>query len=77
MTLERGVSFAFACGRSHVEAQAALVAAGANSGLATLPWVKNHWGMLVWKYASYVRSKPDLLTEWWSFEKVVDGLKYR
>lgn len=77
MNLERGLSFTFACGRSHAEAQAALVAAGANSGLGTLPWVKNQWGMLIWKYASYVRSKPDLLTKWWSFEKVVDGLKYR
>ncbi|GAA5976118.1 hypothetical protein JCM10908_005389 [Rhodotorula pacifica] len=45
--------------------------------LVTMPWVKNHWTLVLWKLASYVRSRPDLLHEWWSFERVMDQLRYR
>lgn len=45
--------------------------------LVTLAWVKNHWALILWKLASYVRSRPDLLHEYWSFERVADQLRYR
>ncbi|ORY79270.1 hypothetical protein BCR35DRAFT_332060 [Leucosporidium creatinivorum] len=62
--------------RSHPEAHSALLSSGANPAFATPNWVKNHYGLIVWKLACYVRSRPDLIG-WWTWERVVEGLKYR
>lgn len=40
-------------------------------------WVDNHWALIVWKLACYVRNKPDLMNSWWSWDWVVDQIKYR
>lgn len=75
-------SFVFLCGRSAVDAFKSLrsLIASRSPGeeeLVTLPWVQNHWSLVIWKVASYVRSKPDMFEEWWNFEKVMDQLRYR
>jgi breast cancer 2 susceptibility protein len=75
-------SFVFPCGRSHKDAFTALQSVVADrmpdeKDLVTLPWVQNHWSMVVWKLASYVRSRPDLKDEWWNFVRVMDQLRYR
>ncbi|GAA5833550.1 hypothetical protein JCM5353_007958, partial [Sporobolomyces roseus] len=75
-------SFVFPCGRSTVDAFKSLrsLIASRSPGeeeLVTLPWVQNHWSLVIWKVASYVRSKPDMFEEWWKFEKVMDQLRYR
>lgn len=40
-------------------------------------WVENHWKLVVWKLASMVRAKPELLQEKWNYYEVVRQLKYR
>lgn len=67
--------FTFEDGRGEADALRALLDAGGS--LATLRWVKNHWSLIMWKIASLVRSKPDLLPTYWNFDHVVDQLKYR
>lgn len=68
-------SFVFECGRGEVEAMAALSAAGCS--LVTLPWVKNHWSLVVWKLASLARTRPDVRATYWHWQAAVDQLKYR
>jgi breast cancer 2 susceptibility protein len=75
-------SFVFPSGHSAKDAFAALQSLVAErmpeeNDLVTLPWVHNHWSMIVWKLASYVRSRPDLKDEWWTFERAMDQLRYR
>lgn len=77
-----GLAYVFPCGRGVSDAFAALQAVVAarvpeEKDLVTLQWVKNHWKLILWKAASYVRSRPDLLDQWWSFERVLDQLRYR
>lgn len=43
----------------------------------TLDWVKNHWALIVWKTAAMIRAKPDECPAWWSFQRMLDQLKYR
>ncbi|SCV67723.1 BQ2448_5334 [Microbotryum intermedium] len=59
------------------QALQSLVSAGCD--YATQPWVSNHWSLVVWKLASYIRVQPGMYkhAEWWSFEAVVRQLKYR
>ncbi|BGP30706.1 hypothetical protein JCM10296v2_002463 [Rhodotorula toruloides] len=77
-----GASYTFSCGRGVVDAFSTLQALvfermPEEKDLVTLPWVKNHWSLVLWKLASYVRSRPDLLNEWWSFDRVMAQLRYR
>ncbi|GAA5870416.1 hypothetical protein JCM3774_002723 [Rhodotorula dairenensis] len=82
MDSKSGATYVFPCGRGVDAAFATLQELVAERmpterDLVTLPWVKNHWTLVLWKLASYVRSRPDLLTDWWSFERVMDQLRYR
>ncbi|GAA5875508.1 hypothetical protein JCM8547_001685 [Rhodosporidiobolus lusitaniae] len=82
MDLPSASCYAFPDGRTFHEAFSALQSlvverVAAEKDLVTLPWVKNHWSLIVWKLASYVRSRPDLLGEWWTFERVMEQLRYR
>lgn len=43
----------------------------------SLPWVKNHWALIVWKVAAMIRAQPVEIANWWSFEHVCNQLKYR
>lgn len=70
-------SCVFSCGRAFAEAHAALISPEIGAILATLPWVKNHYSLIVWKLACYVRTRPDLRSEWWNWEMVVRQLRYR
>ncbi|GAA6011243.1 hypothetical protein JCM10207_008275 [Rhodosporidiobolus poonsookiae] len=82
MDVSSGASYVFPCGRSAQSASTALqelVTARMpdEKALVTMPWVQNHWNLVLWKLASYVRSRPDLLTSWWTFERVMEQLRYR
>ncbi|BGP38565.1 hypothetical protein JCM10450v2_002514 [Rhodotorula kratochvilovae] len=77
-----GATHTFPCSRGVADAFAALQAlvaerAPEEKDLVTLPWVKNHWALILWKVASYVRSRPDLLGDWWTFERTMEQLRYR
>ncbi|GAA5950155.1 hypothetical protein JCM21900_004612 [Sporobolomyces salmonicolor] len=74
--------YVFSCGRSSQDAFLALQSLVVSRSpdekdLVTLPWVKNHWSLVVWKLACYVRSRPDLKDGWWRFEMVLEQLRYR
>lgn len=82
MDATSGGSYTFPCGRGAADAFFTLQSLVAEripeeKDLVTLPWVKNHWSLILWKVASYIRSRPDLLGEWWSFDRVMDQLRYR
>jgi breast cancer 2 susceptibility protein len=82
MNAESATKFVFPCGRSVKDAFTSLknlVAARSpgEENLVTLPWVQNHWDLIVWKLACYARTRPDLLDKWWKFEMVIDQLRYR
>ncbi|GAA6054204.1 hypothetical protein JCM3770_001390 [Rhodotorula araucariae] len=82
MDATSGTTYAFPCGRGVADAFAALQAlvverVPEEKDLVTLPWVKNHWALVLWKIASYVRSRPDLLGDWWTFERMMEQLRYR
>ncbi|BGP23403.1 breast cancer 2 susceptibility protein [Rhodotorula toruloides] len=82
MNATSGAVYIFSCGRGIADAFSTLQSLVAErmpeeKDLVTLPWIENHWSLILWKLASYVRSRPDLLDEWWSFDRVVDQLRYR
>ncbi|KAK0563990.1 hypothetical protein OC861_004526 [Tilletia horrida] len=43
----------------------------------SLRWVQNHWGLVLWKLAAYVRHKPERVFELWSWSEVMRQLRYR
>lgn len=67
--------FSFDCGRGVKSALEQLLRD--DCSLATLPWVENHWSLIVWKLAGLVRTRPELLAQYWRFEVAVNQLKYR
>ncbi|GJJ69289.1 breast cancer 2 susceptibility protein [Entomortierella parvispora] len=56
-----------------------LLRRGAAPDLVSLKWVQNHYGLIVWKLACYVRSWPENFpsAEWFCPEKILDQLAYR
>ncbi|KAG0249873.1 hypothetical protein BG011_008857 [Mortierella polycephala] len=61
-----------------------LVAQGANKDLFSMTWVENHYGLIVWKLACYIRSWPQYFfppdtqqSSWLSPAKVLEQLAYR
>lgn len=44
---------------------------------AKLPWVSNHWSLILWKLAAMVRLDPSCAHEKWSWEEVIRQLLYR
>ncbi|GAA5829427.1 hypothetical protein JCM11251_005045 [Rhodosporidiobolus azoricus] len=82
MDCTSGLTYVFPCGSSVETAFATLQALVTSRmpeerDLVTFPWVKNHWSLILWKLASYVRSRPDLQEEWWTFGRVMEQLRYR
>lgn len=75
MDSKSAISFIFDCGRGDKSALEQLLRD--DCSLATLPWVKNHWSLIIWKLASLVRTRPELLTQYWTWEVAVNQLKYR
>ncbi|KAF9958124.1 Breast cancer 2, early onset [Mortierella alpina] len=66
------------------EAYHGLLRRGAKQELLSRPWLENHYAMIVWKLACYVRSWPRHLLEaaaagsgWFCPSKVLDQLAYR
>lgn len=49
--------------------------------LVTLPWVENHWGLILWKLAGMVALDPqretDSKTKRWCWGEVIRQLLYR
>lgn len=45
--------------------------------LATLPWVENHWGMILWKNAGLIRTQPEIFDQKWNWGEMIEQLKYR
>jgi len=80
MTYPKALAFAFRLGSEAFGLEAAYDELVKFSKCkVTLEWVTNHWGLIVWKLAGIVRSKPELETVdmSWGFDKVCDQLKYR
>ncbi|SPO26675.1 related to Brh2 - Rad51-associated protein Brh2 [Ustilago trichophora] len=44
---------------------------------AKLPWVQNHWTLILWKLAAMVRFEPSSARERWSWNEVIRQLLYR
>lgn len=44
---------------------------------ATLPWVQNHWALVLWKLAAMVRLAPSSANERWSWTELIRQLLYR
>lgn len=44
---------------------------------AKLPWVQNHWMLILWKLAAMVRLDPSCAHDKWSWDEVVRQLLYR
>ncbi|KAM0754813.1 hypothetical protein T439DRAFT_309621 [Meredithblackwellia eburnea MCA 4105] len=75
MDAQAGRTFNFDDGRGINEALAGLIDSGCS--LVSLAWVKNHWALILWKLASYVRTRPDTLSTYWNFDATLNQLKYR
>lgn len=58
-----------------------LIALGAVPSLLSKVWISNHYGLIVWKLASYIRSWPERFlfqrSSWFCPTKVLDQLAYR
>lgn len=52
-----------------------LVARGCSG--AKLPWVQNHWTLILWKLAAMVRLDPSCAHERWSWHELIRQLLYR
>ncbi|CAO3637563.1 unnamed protein product [Mucor hiemalis] len=59
------------------QAREDLIQAGAMSNRASLAWVENHYGLIVWKIASFIRSYPDAHTHEWNSKTILNQLLYR
>ncbi|KAG0056739.1 Breast cancer 2, early onset [Gryganskiella cystojenkinii] len=61
------------------EAYQGLLDRGASSDLLAQKWVRNHYSLVVWKLACYVRSWPEHFSSdtWFCPDKVLDQLAYR
>uniref|UniRef100_V5GGE5 BRCA2 OB1 domain-containing protein n=2 Tax=Kalmanozyma brasiliensis (strain GHG001) TaxID=1365824 RepID=V5GGE5_KALBG len=44
---------------------------------AKLPWVQNHWTLILWKLAALVRLEPSSAPERWSWDELIRQLLYR
>eukprot|EP00842_Homolaphlyctis_polyrhiza_P004089 jgi/Hompol1/4681/HPOL_001797-RA len=69
--------FVFEIGGGVEQARQKLVEAGAQANLATDAWVRNHYRWIIWKLASQLRRFPHQYAEYWSFDSVVQQLRYR
>lgn len=52
-----------------------LIARGCSA--AELPWVQNHWTLILWKLAAMVRLEPSSAPERWSWNELIRQLLYR
>ncbi|KAJ2992329.1 hypothetical protein HDV02_003151, partial [Globomyces sp. JEL0801] len=52
-----------------------LVEEGLTSDTMTIDWVKNHYGLIVWKIASMARQLS--LTHLWSYSNIIEQLRHR
>ncbi|KAK4051896.1 hypothetical protein OIV83_002601 [Microbotryomycetes sp. JL201] len=78
ITLSSAANILMPCNRGFVAAYQSLQDSVAPAEcLVSSTWVQNHWSMIVWKLASYIKARPDLFAAMWRFEKVLDQLKYR
>ena len=62
------------------EATSKLIEAGANPKLATKEWVENHYTLIIWTLACYIRAFPKRFGSFglvWTFENVVKRLRFR
>ena len=60
-----------------VQARHDMLNAGAVPARTPLAWVENHYGWIVWKMASLVRSYPDIFTKDWHSRTILNQLLYR
>jgi breast cancer 2 susceptibility protein len=74
---QNGEHYAFDCDGVQKGAHEALRDLKALRCAVTQKWVTNHWTLILWKLASLVRSRPDLLLEKWSYREVMRQLNYR
>ncbi|KAJ9479675.1 hypothetical protein PHBOTO_003162 [Pseudozyma hubeiensis] len=44
---------------------------------ADMPWVQNHWTLILWKLAAMVRLEPSSASERWSWDELIRQLLYR
>lgn len=80
MTYPKALSFSFRLGNESFGVEAAYDELVKFSGCkVSLEWIRNHWGLIVWKLAGIVRSKPEAesVEQHWGFDKVCEQLKYR
>ncbi|CAG8538001.1 11853_t:CDS:10 [Ambispora gerdemannii] len=59
------------------EARDELIQYGADPKLIDETWVENHYGWILWKIASMIRSFPAMFQDWWCPTKVIEHLRYR
>lgn len=50
---------------------------GRGCTLMSEEWVSNRWSLVLWKKASMVCCKPELLNTTWKFENVCENLMYQ
>ncbi|WAR52130.1 hypothetical protein PtB15_1B569 [Puccinia triticina] len=60
-----------------LQALGELLHAGCSISRCSPKWVANHWALIVWKLAAFVRWQPDCLSRVWKPSNAVQQLKYR
>ncbi|KAF9969472.1 Breast cancer 2, early onset [Actinomortierella ambigua] len=80
MTLESAKTFQFSGGWGIAQARQEMIQRGGSSiheQYISEPWITNHYALIVWKLACYVRSWPVEFEDWFCPDKVVEQLLYR
>ncbi|KAM0788329.1 hypothetical protein ACM66B_001471 [Microbotryomycetes sp. NB124-2] len=78
ISLQNAADVILPCRRGFVAAYQSLQSALAPAEChVSSTWVKKHWTMVVWKFASYIKSRPDMFDIYWRFEAILNQLKYR
>ncbi|CAG8520479.1 12342_t:CDS:10 [Ambispora leptoticha] len=83
MTSENAITYRFQISENNEstwgfkEAKDELIQCGADPELIDETWVKNHYGWILWKIASMIRSFPEIFQGWWCPTKVIEHLRYR
>jgi hypothetical protein len=77
MTAPNATKYVFNGNWGFKEARHDMIKSGALPNRTSLAWVENHYGLIVWKIASLIRSYPTKFAEQWTSKTILNQLLYR
>jgi hypothetical protein len=77
MTSSNATKYIFDGNWGPKEAREEMIKAGTLTSRTPFNWVENHYGLIVWKIASLIRSYPNTFLSQWNSSTILNQLLYR